>query len=80
MDDIERIAERHPVVQLWLRPIEPFMSTAGKALDKPLAEVTPAELLAIITVFVYAAGTGMLIGQLAGNLALTVLRGPPRLR
>lgn len=66
----------HPALRIWLRPIRDELVVVSSTFDKPLGQFTMPELMAWGTVFCYAAATGMIAGRLAGNLAVTILRGP----
>lgn len=66
-------------IRAWRKPIEPHLAILKATSGKPLAELTMPELLTWGLVFSYAFATGMVIGQLAGNVLALALRGPPRL-
>jgi hypothetical protein len=65
-------------VKAWSKPIEPYLKTVAATRSKPLAELTMPDLLAWAFVFTYAALTGMVIGQVTGNVLSVALRGPLR--
>lgn len=71
-------AER--LFRIWASPIEPMLERIGDTADKPLAELTMTDLLTWAFVLGYAAMTGLVVGQLAGNLIVSAVRGPVRLR
>lgn len=66
------------LVKAWRKPIEPGLKVMKATAEKPLAELTMPDVLAWAIVLTYFAATGMLLGQLAGNVLVNVLRGPGR--
>jgi hypothetical protein len=65
-------------VRLWLAPIRDQLPVIAATKDKPLAELTMPEIAAWAMVGFYCVVSGIAAGQLAANVAVTVLRGPGR--
>lgn len=65
-------------VQLWLGPIREQLDIVARSKDKPLAELTMPEVAAWAICGAWCVLTGVIAGQVAANVAVTVLRGPGR--
>lgn len=65
-------------VRLWLAPIREPLAVMAATSGKPVGELTMPEVMAWAMVGAYCVLSGMVLGRVAGNLAVTALRGPYR--
>jgi len=68
-----RMSER--LAGLWLKPVKPLFPLASGAIDKPLAEVTVQEVLALAGVFSYMVASMIIAQVMAANLARVAIQG-----